>query len=359
MSESYDQWVDGANDTVKQFTKSGVEVHRVTIDVEEFVAWAKQEDTIDGRVRAEFASSKLAKKLLKPDPSPDVLPDSKQLKQIMQQLKGRDLSEVWEPYLRRPAASVCPIFRETPAGLEQFGSGTLIRIVNTHFLLTAAHVTDETQPLMLPAKKGFTELCGSFAGSRLPESGSRKDDRYDIAYVRVESDTVSKLHDDFLFLNEGDCDAFDEAAPKDVYTIVGWPTRRANKKVNALESEILYISGEGITDQRYEHLKCDRLHHLLVQHRRSRSVHYSTMLRAQLPLPEGMSGGGVFAWSKELPKLSALAQPKLVAIVTEYNQSHSVFVATRLACYLAAIKKNEPSLPIFSIPRPNSQKNAS
>jgi len=83
------------------------------------------------------------------------------------------------------------------------------------------------------------------------------------------------------------------------------------------------------------------------------------MLGTQLPLPEGMSGGGVFAWSKELPKLSALAQPKLGAIVTEYNQSHNVFIATRLACYLTAIKKNEPSLPIFSIPRPNSQRNAS
>jgi hypothetical protein len=176
---------------------------------------------------------------------------------------------------------------------------------------------------------------------------------------RVESDTVSELHDDFVFLNENDCDTFDETTAKDAYTIIGWPTRRANKSGDRLESEILYISGEGLTDQRYERLKCNKIHHLLVQYRRNRSVHFSTMLRAQLPLPEGMSGGGVFAWSKDLPRLSALAQPKLVAIVTEYNQSHNVFVATRLACYLVAIKKNEPSLPIFSVPRPKSQKKPS
>jgi hypothetical protein len=352
MCESYEHWLDAANDAVKQFTKSGMEIHRVTIDVEEFIVWAKREGVaINGHGRAEFASSKLAEKLLQPDLLPDALPNSKQLKRIMQQLKGKDLSEVWEPYLRRPAASVCPIFRKTRAGLQQFGSGTLIRMANTHFLLTAAHVTDEKLPLMVPAKKGFTELFGPFAGSRLPESGSRKDDRYDIAYVRVESDLVSELHDDFVFLNERDCDTFDEAAAKDAYTIIGWPTRRARKRVNALESEIVYVSGEGITDQRYELLECNRRHHLLVQHRRSRSLHYSTMLGSQLPLPEGMSGGGVFAWSKQLPKLSSLAQPKLVGIVTEYHRHHNVFIATRLACYLAAISKNEPSLPIFTVPR--------
>ncbi len=359
MSEAYEAWLEGANDAVKQFTKSGIEVHRVPIEVEEFVAWARSNGMkTDGHARAEFASSKLSEKLLRPDIPAEMLPDSKQLKRIMEQLKGRDLAEVWEPYLRRPAASVCPIFRQTPAGLEQLASGTLIRIANTHFLLTAAHVTDEKRPLMVPAKKGFAQIHGLFAGSQLPDSGSRKDDRYDIAYARLEPDTVSSLHDDFLFLEQFDCDTFDEVASKDAYTMIGWPTRRANKKGNALESEIVFISGEGITDQRYEHLKCDRIHHLLVQHRRNRSVRYSTMLGTQLPLPEGMSGG-VFAWSKELPKLSALVQPKLVAIVTEYHQSHNVFLATRLACYLMAIKKNEPSLPIFSIPRPDSQRNSS
>jgi hypothetical protein len=184
MSEAYDHWLHGANHAIREFTKSGLEVHRVTIDVDEFIAWTEREGvSIDGHARAEFASNKLGKKLLRPDPLPQDLPDSKQLKEIVQQLKGKDLSEVWEPYLRRPTASVCPIFRETIAGLDQFASGTLIRIADKHFLLTAAHVTDDKRPLMVPAKKGFTHLYGSFAGSRLPESGSRNDDRYDIAYI--------------------------------------------------------------------------------------------------------------------------------------------------------------------------------
>jgi hypothetical protein len=353
MSEFYENWLNGANDAVKDFTKAGIEVHCVTIDVEEFADWVKSEGAeVDGHSRAEFASRQLAKKLLKPDPLPEMIPDSAQLKAIMKELRGRDLSEVWEPYLRRPAASVCPVFRKTRAGLEQFGSGTLIRIADVHFLLTAAHVTDEKLPLLLPAKQGFTELYGSFAGSSLPDSGSRKEDQYDIAYVRMDTELVARLHDDFLFLNERDCDTFDEAVAREAYTIIGWPARRARKSANIRVSSILYVSGDGVADHRFELLNCNRRHHLLVQHRRKRSVQYSTMRRSQLPHPEGMSGGGVFAWSKDLPKLSALAQPKLVGLVTEYHQQQNVFIATRLACYLAAIRLNEPSLPIFLVPRP-------
>lgn len=64
MSECYDEWLAGANDAVREFVMSGIEVHRVTIDVEEFVAWVKAKQiAINGHARAEFTSAELAKNL--------------------------------------------------------------------------------------------------------------------------------------------------------------------------------------------------------------------------------------------------------------------------------------------------------
>jgi hypothetical protein len=80
-----------------------------------------------------------------------------------------------------------------------------------------------------------------------------------------------------------------------------------------------------------------------------RAIHYSNMLRWRPPHPEGMSGGGIFAWDKALPEMSALRQPNLVAILTEYHEHKNVFIGTRLSAYLMAIHKNDPTLPIAPV----------
>jgi hypothetical protein len=350
MCESYDHWLEGAEHLVKTFTKDGVEVHRVEIGVDEFVAWAtKNGVTKDGRARSDFASQKLGKMLMKPDIPVEKLPDAKKLKEMMKDLKIKDLSDPFEPYLRRPRAAVCPIFRDLKSGIEQFGSGVLVRIGDAHFLLTVAHVMDEieTGVLMIPSKSGFIPLSGLVAGSKLPESGFRKDDRYDIAYVRLDAEVVSEIHDDFLFLNADDSDAFDETASKDAYTIIGYPARRSGTEGNIAYTDQFSLSGEGVADSRYGLLGCNPRHHILVQCRRNRTVRYSDMRRQQFPLPEGLSGGGVFAWDKDLPKLSALKQPKLIGILTEYHRQKNVFVGTRLGCYLTVIHQADPTLPIL------------
>ena len=63
----------------------------------------------------------------------------------------------------------------------------------------------------------------------------------------------------------------------------------------------------------------------------------------------GMSGGGVFAWSKELPNPHALAQPKLCGIVTGYDPYYNVFIVTRIGHVLSAMLKEFPDLPISTM----------
>lgn len=285
--------------------------------------------------------------------SADVVPTPRQLKEIMKLLKGKNLSEIWDPHLHRPDGAVCPILRDVHGNLEQIGSGVLLGIGEHRFLLTAAHVLDERHryPMMAPGTKGFVGITGQLISSNIPKSGSRMDDRYDIACVRLNDRFLKRLHGNLAFLNEDDIDAFDETAKNDVYTIVGYPSRKSETHDKTVSTPIFHISGDGVADRRYESLQCKPSHHILIQFRKSRAVNYATMYRSQIPHPEGISGGGVFAWDKRLPELSALKQPKLVGIVTEYHPQLNVFVATRLGCYLAMMHRNDPLLPIAGAPR--------
>ena len=353
MSESHESWLAGAEKAVKQFTKERVEVHCVEIDIDEFIAWATSQGLdFNGHARATFAGSKLSKTLLIPDTPVEDMPSEKQLKEMMHKLAGRDLSRIWEPYLRRPRAAICPIFRDVISRLEQFGSGVLLRIGAAHFMLTAAHVFDEMEnhSLSIPSKDGFDGLSGVWAGTRIPKAGKRQNDRYDVCYIRLDPSVVESLHDDLLFLDAEDCDPFDTTAKNDCYTMIGYPARKSETRDTTVSTFLISLSGDGVDDGRYELLNRERKSHILVQHRRNKALSYSTTKRTQSPHPVGMSGGGVFAWDKSLPRLSALKQPRLVGIITEYHASQNVFVSTRLGLHLWAIHRNNPDLPISPAP---------
>jgi hypothetical protein len=317
--------------------------------------WAAERGReITGYSRTEFASFKFGEEMMRRQNSPPPpTPSREELKKLSQKMKGMDLTEIWQPYLRRPKAAICPVFVEGNAGPKQVGCGVLLKIDDARFLLTAAHVTDErkTNTLLVPAKEGFVNLYGLFLETPLPPTGRRLDDSHDVAVVRLDENLTARLHEDLVFLEHGDCELADTTTAGDVYTIIGYPARKSGTDGHSVFTEQFSLSGEGVTDARLQQLKLDPKRHLVVQYRFKRAVNYSTMRKGQLPHPEGMSGCGIFAWDKRLPELSALSQPKLVGILTEYHQSKNVFVGTRLSSHIMAIHKSDPSLPIAQIRR--------
>lgn len=351
MSASYDCWMTEAEESIQKFTKIGIIIHKVHVDIDEFIIWSQNKNLpIDGHARTEFANEQMAKdhhrrKILSDAP----LPTKEELKAFKEKAKGLDLSEIWEPYLRRPKAAVCPIFREDDSGPQHFGCGVLIKVAESHFLLTAAHVADErhTSTLLIPSTSGFVNLYGEFVENRLPPSKCRTDDPTDVCVVGLPEDLVIRLHDELVFLNREDCDLFDETRSGDAYTMIGYPARKSSVRGDTAFTEQFSLSGSGVVDFSFDKFGLDPQKHLAIQHRTKKAVQFSTMLKVQSPHPEGMSGGGIFAWSKDLPKPSALAQPKLVGILTEYHQSRNVFIGTRLSSHLMAIRWSDPKLPIY------------
>src|SRR5258705_8948142 len=66
MSESYDEWLEKAEETIRNFTKNALEVHKVDLDIGEFIEWATKENVaVTGFTRGDFANLKLGKREMK------------------------------------------------------------------------------------------------------------------------------------------------------------------------------------------------------------------------------------------------------------------------------------------------------
>jgi hypothetical protein len=60
MPESYGEWLEKAEETIRNFTKTALEVHKVGLDIDDFIHWATNENmTVTGFTRGEFANLKL------------------------------------------------------------------------------------------------------------------------------------------------------------------------------------------------------------------------------------------------------------------------------------------------------------
>lgn len=255
-----------------------------------------------------------------------------------------DLNAVDE-LLSRSRAAICPLFRPVRDRIEQFASGVLVRIGEARFLLTAAHATDE-QEILVPGAHGIEELSGHYSFTRIPESGGRTSDRYDIAFVRIEDGLAAEVHPQLTFLDAEECDLADRMRLGEAYSVIGFPSRRSASTATVAETSLLTLTGSGVSPQTYEKLEFSRLDHVVLQFRRRKAIDSVSGFRTPPCLPEGMSGGGIFAWSKRLPDLRKLEAPKLVGVVHEYHDTRGLFVGTRLSCYLRFIRLQYPDLPI-------------
>ncbi len=62
LEDSYDEWVQNAEDAIQKFVAEGMSIRKVDVDVNELVLWCKKMCiSIDGAARSQYASEKGAK----------------------------------------------------------------------------------------------------------------------------------------------------------------------------------------------------------------------------------------------------------------------------------------------------------
>jgi hypothetical protein len=248
----------------------------------------------------------------------------------------------------------CPIFWEPHESgrKEQIGSGVLLQIKDEVFLLTAAHVTDasETGTLLLPGRDGITLICGHFAHIPVPRGGKRSDDKADIAYFRLSEDLRTNLDPSLLILTRDDILLCDQLLDGDLYTFAGYPWRKSQSQQGKIVAEPFTFTGGAASGKDYEKLGYSRTVHIVVKFRRRKSFSVLHQAVKTAPRPGGISGGGVFAWPKDLQERTHISNLKLVGIAHTYHEDRHCMAGTRINTYLACILQNNPGLGTLSDP---------
>lgn len=108
-----------------------------------------------------------------------------------------------------------------------FGTGTLFRVADESFLVTAGHVAKDAEkgdiPLCVPTSgNSFVQLHGSWIRSADNQYGSYEDP-FDIAVLKLTSKVVEKLAEDsFLRLSEVN---YEEDLSKGIFALFGYPSK--------------------------------------------------------------------------------------------------------------------------------------
>lgn len=150
--------------------------------------------------------------------------------------------ESFIPSKAREAAVAIVLIHGTE--LHQFGTGTLLRVADQSFIVTAAHVVKDARQydksLCLPRTDGsFTQLHGDWMCSSEGQYGTTSDP-FDIAVLRLDSSIVNGLTN-ASFLRLGDI-SFSEDLSDGIFCLLGYPTLWSQPSTNAnrgLEVKVL------------------------------------------------------------------------------------------------------------------------
>lgn len=244
-------------------------------------------------------------------------------------------------------------FAPRPDKSRAVGSGALLRLVDTKFLVTAAHVgdilvekADELVPVVAPRDGGETILLQT-------KSGHAQGDPYDIALFELADQTVAELErGGFKFLDLASLDirdGEDELGHIDpsggLYLVTGFPTDETKINPAGYVSQAGRIVA-GIVNHAFpEYVGGSKI-----------AVHFNI---DQIPYgsdvpdaglrgkdPNGMSGGAI--WRAHRGGANALRWTpdslRLVAIQYAWVKPRSVLVGTRIKYVVGLIYERFPDL---------------
>jgi hypothetical protein len=232
---------------------------------------------------------------------------------------------------------VCPLWISDQGGSELIGSGTLLKIEQATFLITAAHVIDsaENQPLLV-GDLNQTKPIGGHGKQTRPASGSRHDDRNDTAVIALDEETTEFLEARYQPLPVWYVDAIDSLLPQKPYAFFGFPWRKAGKKSYGFQansvSEADYIS-IGLSPQKHIAVEFNLKH---ADDEDGRDV--------VAPNPQGMSGGPIWNFATVNLDGQQVMTRKLVGIAIEYVPGRRLLVGVRINAALECIRMMSPNL---------------
>ena len=211
------------------------------------------------------------------------------------------------------------------------------------FLLTAAHVADlqASGSLYLPSGRGTSQFVGGIGFNNLRPGTTRRDDRFDIAFLKPIQDPSSSLPSEYQPVPRKSVDLLGAAAPGDLCLVVGFPISPAwtKSKPDGIYSARLAFVGRACEPEKYAKLGYDTGTTVLFDFDRKRSLAAGG---TKAPSPRGISGGGVFRVKAHTTDGTVLAS-ELIGVMHSFHEKEGCFAATRLPHYLKVIHEKFPN----------------
>lgn len=241
--------------------------------------------------------------------------------------------------------SIIPIIIERNNKPEQIASGVLIEISNELFILTAAHVHDDIKDksILIPTKNDLIPFIGNVSYLPVPDN-QREKDKIDISYYKFSKEWNYEFHDSISPISYSEIDFTDVQIENDFYTFSGYPHRKSKYNNNILNSELFSYTGTLASDIEYKENDYSKMYNILISFNRNKSVKFNGD-KYKPPLPEGISGGGIFSYPKQKSKIFQRNKAiRLVGIGHTYHPKSNYFAGTSINVYFMCIIKNNPHL---------------
>jgi hypothetical protein len=237
--------------------------------------------------------------------------------------------------------SLVPIYlwRRDKEYPEQVGTGIYLQLLDQPYLLTAGHVADlrSEGSLCIPSTEGISPLEGGIGGNVLAPNANRKNDKFDVAYIRLSTMVASLMHPTFVPIPRSNVDIDGGVLPGDFCSVGGYPVTKASRTEVAYQSETYAYVGVAVEHEEYFRLGYDPAIHLIVSYNIKKGI-FPEGDRINPPHPRGLSGGGIFRLQPE----SLHAPRTLIGSMHTYKEREKCFIGTRIPGHLLLIEKRFP-----------------
>lgn len=269
--------------------------------------------------------------------------ESKQMPPIVRKPTEDEFKEFLARIVRESAPRIVkctiPLYAWIKNLVELKGTGTLFRIGDRHFVLSAAHVLDYPGIFSVPY---CTSVCdeGSplllnmvkIVSSPLPPGADKFDidmrdaDPFDIAVAELHPDSATKLEPYWRFAQLQELDVFSPSV-EGSYFVLGFPVERTSTDFAARSSDTKALSystelHNGSRDDR------DKEADLLLAYPRQNQTFGGQIVIA--PNPKGISGCGIWRLARQDKLIDDWhdSDVRLVGIEHRWRSAHRYLVGT-------------------------------
>ena len=241
--------------------------------------------------------------------------------------------------------STCQLFINKKPNSKEFmshGCGVLLAHGDKFFLLSSAHVFDESPlgvPFIFKSSNETISIGGRQFTSTIPEYKTRADDKLDIIVFDLNKDSINALlNTGYKFITLNYIESGFQYNANDYAIIMGYPSSRA--KINPTQKTIdrggmHYVSN--FVNHDLSQLGFNPDYHLVAKYPIKNFKHKTAdSLRIRGPQPLGLSGSGLWVLKKNR---YFQEEPKLVGILTEYNENRSVVISTRIDFFVEVLRQ--------------------